>query len=275
MRHATFLLTMMAAAILLASGVALAENVRCPNRDNNLCVGTSGADTMTGTNRSDTIEARGGDDTTFGLGRRDMLFGGGGDDHLAGGTGKDVLDGGPSPGINYEILCGGAGNDVSKESTGYDNYAFADGWGQDTISGQGDTLSDGVDFSGDSGFCATVPVSADLTIDLGTGRAFETTGGEDGANTVSWSPPVAGTQTSAGVSVIERAIGGSGNDTITGSTHFNYLSGGGGGDTLNVADGAFDAVDCGFDQAADTVAADAQDSVSSCDGTGDTVIRVP
>jgi Ca2+-binding RTX toxin-like protein len=277
-RRTVLVLTVMAAAILLASGVALAKNVRCPNRDHHLCVGTNRSDTMTGTNRSDTIEARGGDDTVFGRGRRDRLFGDGGDDHLDGGPGNDVLDGGPSPGINYEILCGGAGNDVSRESTGYDNYVFADGWGKDTISGPGDFpsgVSDTVDFSGDFGFCATAPVTADLTIDLGAGKAFETAAGENSANTVSWSPAVAGTQTTAGVSVIENAYGGSGNDTITGSTYFDYVSGGGGGDTIDVADNAFDVVDCGFDQTADTVTADSQDSVSSCDGTGDTVTRVP
>jgi Ca2+-binding RTX toxin-like protein len=222
-------------------------------------------------------KGRGGDDTAFSRGGKDKVFGGDGDDHLDGGLGNDTLDGGPCPGVNHELLCGGAGNDVLRESTGSDKYLFADGWGQDTISGPGDPpsgVSDALDFSGDSGFCATVPVTVDLTIDLGAGKAFETAAGEDGANTVSWSPSVAGTQTTAGVSVIENTIGGSGADTITGSTHFNYVSGGGGGDTINVADGAFDAVDCGFDQAADTVNADSQDSVSSCDGSGDTVTRV-
>jgi len=84
---------------------------------------------------------------------------------------------------------------------------------------------------------------------------------------------VAGALTTVSVSGIENAFGGSGSDTITGSPCFNYVNGGGGGDTLYVADGSSDLVDRGFDQVADTVTADPQDSVSSC-GTEDTVTRV-
>ena len=75
MRRLILLLTVMAATLVVASGVALAVNK----------VGTNGPDTLRGTN---------GDDNLVGLGGNDDLFGLGGSDNLVGGEGKDWVLGG-------------------------------------------------------------------------------------------------------------------------------------------------------------------------------------
>jgi hypothetical protein len=62
-RRATVLIAIMGAAMLLASGVALAENVTCD--DTAPCHGTPEGDTITGTASGETIYAYGGADSVF------------------------------------------------------------------------------------------------------------------------------------------------------------------------------------------------------------------
>jgi Ca2+-binding RTX toxin-like protein len=135
MRRLVLLLTAMALALLLASGMAWALNE----------VGTNDPDTLRGTNRADNLSGRGGNDRVLGLGGRDNLLGGpgkdivlggnerrplGGDKNLVGGPGNDVVAGGLGsdnvvgeegndlmadgevPDQSEDILSGGAGNDV-------------------------------------------------------------------------------------------------------------------------------------------------------------------
>src|SRR5918995_4123083 len=63
MRRLVFVLTVMVAALFMASGVALAVTK----------IGTSGPDTLTGTNNSDTLVGNGGDDTLFSRAGNDTL----------------------------------------------------------------------------------------------------------------------------------------------------------------------------------------------------------
>jgi len=86
-RRVLFLLVAMAAAVVVASGVALAANViSCPG---GLCEGTTGDDEMTGTGETDYLYAKEGNDTLRGLGAFDDLRGGPGNDDLNGGGGND------------------------------------------------------------------------------------------------------------------------------------------------------------------------------------------
>jgi Ca2+-binding RTX toxin-like protein len=119
MRRVILLLTVMAAMLVLVSGVALAVNK----------IGTDGPDTLRGTNKADNL---------IGLGGNDRIFGGlRGNDTLLGGPGKDVVVGGTE---DYRRLggdktvVGGSGNDV-----------VAGGLGSDNVAGEGgnDYLSDG------------------------------------------------------------------------------------------------------------------------------------
>ncbi len=82
--RATLLLALMASALVVASGVAWAATISCPNRDGNLCVGTNNRDTMTDGTRADDMRARGGNDTLRASGGNDKLDGGPGNDSLQG-----------------------------------------------------------------------------------------------------------------------------------------------------------------------------------------------
>ena len=109
MRRTVLLVAVMAACLVLASGVALAVNK----------VGTNGNDVLRGTD---------GEDNLLGLGGQDDIFGRGGSDNLAGGAGKDnVLGGDERPGGGDKNLDGGSGNDFVGGGRGSDNIAGGDG----------------------------------------------------------------------------------------------------------------------------------------------------
>lgn len=263
MRRTAILAGAMAMLIFLVGGVALAKNISCPNRDNGLCLGTNGDDTLTGTNRADTIKARGGFDTVNARGGKDRVSGGDRGDLLEGGTGNDTLNGGANLDNELEGLIGGPGNDTLVESAGPDRHVFGAGWGRDQITGGAGTqpsFNDDVCFN-----CGPSPVTTGLTIDLAAGQAFETTAGSAGPNTVTWTP-----------GVIEHAFGGVGADAITGSTLDNVVYGFAGADSINVAgDGGGDSVNCGSDSAPDTVTRDAGDTLQGTSCDGDMIVTAP
>jgi Ca2+-binding RTX toxin-like protein len=116
-KRVILLIATMTAALVIASGVALAANISCPNRAGNLCVGTNNKDTMTGTARADDMRGRD---------RADRMSARAGNDRLTGGLGGDVLS--------------GQGDS--------DRYLFAGGWGQDRIPADGEGSGmDTLDFS--------------------------------------------------------------------------------------------------------------------------------
>ena len=110
MRRGALLLAVMAACLVMASGVALAVNK----------VGTDGHDVLRGTDGADNL---------LGLGGQDDLFGKGGSDNLVGGDGKDNVLGGDErrPGGGDKNLLGGSGNDVVLGGQGSDNIVGGDG----------------------------------------------------------------------------------------------------------------------------------------------------
>ncbi len=128
MRRLVLLLTVMAAALVVASGLALAVNK----------LGTNGPDTLKGTNGDDNLLGRGGNDTLFSLGGDDTLVGGEGKDNVLGGNerrpkgGDKVLDGGSGNdgvlgGTGSDNLTGGSGNDFVYGSLGSDNIMGEEG----------------------------------------------------------------------------------------------------------------------------------------------------
>ena len=112
MRRLVLLLTAMALALLLASGVALAVNR----------IGTDGPDTLRGTNGNDNLLGRGDNDILFALNGRDNLLGGPGNDwldtrrmgfrrgdkNMVGGSGNDAVIGGRGS----DNVLGEEGNDL-------------------------------------------------------------------------------------------------------------------------------------------------------------------
>jgi Ca2+-binding RTX toxin-like protein len=128
-------LTMMAATLVVVSGVALAVNK----------VGTNGPDTLKGTNGPDNLLGKGANDVLFSLAGRDNLLGEEGKDWVLGGNERRPLGG-------VKNLVGGPGNDGvpggedSDTLTGNSGNDFADGdVGPDKIlGGEGnDYLVDG------------------------------------------------------------------------------------------------------------------------------------
>lgn len=127
-KGALFVIGLMVAALVMASGVAWAATISCPNRAGSLCVGTNNKDTMIGRNRADEmrakdgpdiLKARGGNDTLFGHDGPDTLNGGRGKDTLSGGPGKDALSGDKADDI-YDFTINDFGNDTIIDTTNSD-----------------------------------------------------------------------------------------------------------------------------------------------------------
>ncbi len=110
MRRVILLLTVIAATLIVASGVALAVTK----------IGTNGPDTLRGTN---------GDDNLLGKGGNDKLFGLGGTDNLLGASGKDIVLGGNERSARGgdKNLVGGSGNDAVLGGLGADNILGEEG----------------------------------------------------------------------------------------------------------------------------------------------------
>jgi Ca2+-binding RTX toxin-like protein len=119
-KRAILLLTMMAAALLVASGVALAVSISCPNRPDSLgyhlCVGSSNSDTMTGTASRDRMYGYGGNDVILGENGNDSLVGMDGNDTILGGDGNDYMSGSSGD----DRLLGGSGEDLFVDWNGND-----------------------------------------------------------------------------------------------------------------------------------------------------------
>lgn len=103
MRRVTLMLAMMAVALVVGGGVALAA----------LFVGTSGRDDLRGTNRADEM---------YGLRGADEIRGRGGEDYIEGGTGPDDLFGND----NGDEIYGGKGDDRMFGGDGNDYLNSAD-----------------------------------------------------------------------------------------------------------------------------------------------------
>jgi Ca2+-binding RTX toxin-like protein len=114
MPRVILLLVMMAAMVVVSSGVALAVNK----------VGTNGPDTLRGTNGADNLLGKGGNDVLFSLAGRDTLLGGEGKDWVLGGNKRQPLGG-------VKTLVGGPGNDVI--ATGLDSGNSVGGVGNDFL----------------------------------------------------------------------------------------------------------------------------------------------
>jgi Ca2+-binding RTX toxin-like protein len=116
MRRVVFLLMVMAAALVLVSGVALAVDK----------IGTNGPDTLRGTNGNDDLLGRGGQDNMFSLNGTDNMLGGDGKDNVWAGTER-------GPGEGDKNLQGGSGNDSVLGGLGTDS--LLGGTGNDNVDG--------------------------------------------------------------------------------------------------------------------------------------------
>jgi len=90
-RRTILLMATMAAALIVAGGVALAETVNCNATPP--CHGTPEGDFMTGTVNGETIYAYGGNDFVNAGGGSDTVYGSDGNDGIEGGFSDDTLYG--------------------------------------------------------------------------------------------------------------------------------------------------------------------------------------
>ena len=97
MRRAFLLLAVMALALVVASGAAVAVSK----------TGDDGNNRLVGTNDRDTLAGGGGNDEVYGKGARDRLYGDSGRDLVQGGGGPDQLFGGQG----FDRVFGGRGDD--------------------------------------------------------------------------------------------------------------------------------------------------------------------
>jgi hypothetical protein len=123
MKRTMLLIASMMLALLVAAGVALAQdgvtkvcNTNChgTSRDDQL-IGTPNPNTIKGRNGADQIEGNGAKDTLNGNLGADAVYGGNGEDKLYGGGNDDYVQGG----IKKDYLGTGSGNDVVAAKDGF------------------------------------------------------------------------------------------------------------------------------------------------------------
>ncbi len=103
---------------------------------------------VVGSHGNNRIVGSAGDNVIDGLDGNDNLSGGRGADTLFGGAGLDILNGD----ADNDILVGGTGNDVMNGGTGLDTFVFANGFGNDTITGFDANATGGQDLMDISAF---------------------------------------------------------------------------------------------------------------------------
>ena len=148
-------MAVMAMAVLLSAGVAVAATVDC--FEGRGCTGTDAADTINGSDQGDEIDGGQAGDTIFGNDGGDFISGDAfgptdtstdGDDDISGGAGQDFL-------IGYgggDTLSGGVGRDFIEAIENSENS------GEDTVTGDGG-----------SDFIYAIDKTKD-TIDCGAGK---------------------------------------------------------------------------------------------------------
>jgi uncharacterized repeat protein (TIGR01451 family) len=213
-------------------------------------VGTSGNDTTktTGTAGNDVICGLGGDDTITGNAGSDILYGGAGGDTFNEGASANGAD----------AINGGAGTDTANYGSRVNPLSLSiDGAANDGEAGESDNLGTDVEnlnggsandtLSGSHGNNRLLGGTGDDVFDEGVAaNGSDTFFGGQGTDTISYASRTNALSVSLDDAVndgeagendnvstdLENVIGGSGNDTLTGSGVANVLTGNGGNDTL-------------------------------------------
>lgn len=224
--------------------------------DGDLLNGFGGNDALYGGIGSDTLDGGADNDTLYGETGSDTLIGGTGNDAMYGGANNDTLNAGGDDDSLYgqgdadtlngdagnDTLLGGAGADVLNGGTDIDLVSYQDATAGVTINLLDGTLNTG-DAQGDTylnieGFLGSN--YGDLFIGDNNANVFNGGGGSDTVSYAGHAPGVtvdlaAGMGTGGDVlQNFENVIGTDGNDTLTGNSAINVLSGGAGNDTYFV-----------------------------------------
>jgi hypothetical protein len=144
-RRTAMLVAAVLAALVAASGAALAENIAGGNGNNHLV----------GTGDRDVISGAGGNDDIYGRGDQDRLFGDTGDDDVFGGKAGDRLQ----SGLGQDDLFGQGGNDFANAIDGVPNDTVDCGGGNNDIAGIDDLFQVGAGADNVSQDCETLYVA--------------------------------------------------------------------------------------------------------------------
>ena len=119
MRRLSLLLAIMGMALVVITGVAIADTVNCISH--RACIGTDGPDTLYGSSSWDDMDARQGNDEMYGHEGFDFMSGDAYDARDTSTDGNDRIAGGQ----NYDEMYGYGGNDRFLGRSGGD-YIFAE-----------------------------------------------------------------------------------------------------------------------------------------------------
>jgi hypothetical protein len=128
MKRTMLLIALVMLALLVAAGVALAQDGVSKICNSN-CSGTDRDDQLSGTSKRNAIKGRGGADQIEGNGAKDTLNGNLGSDAVYGGNGEDKLYGGGNDdymqaGIKSDHIGTGSGNDVVAAKDGFKDQIY-------------------------------------------------------------------------------------------------------------------------------------------------------
>ncbi|MEW6567040.1 MAG: calcium-binding protein [Chloroflexota bacterium] len=220
-------------------------NLTAPQVEN--VTGGNGNDIIIGNDLNNNLSGGNGNDALSGGASNDTLTGGAGNDSLDGGDGNDNLNGS----AGNDVLTGGAGNDTLAGGAGDDVYRFDTdtSLGTDRVTEGASAGQDTLDFSGSStgvvvnlGVTTNQVVHPNLTLRLSAVQVEDAIGGDgddqltgsSAANTLSGG---AGADTLAGGLGDDRLFGGDGDDILDGGDGADTLSGEAGADTLTGGQG--------------------------------------
>jgi Ca2+-binding RTX toxin-like protein len=233
----------------------------------NTLTGGSGDDVVEGGGGNDVLNGGDGNDSAEGGDGTDAVFGDAGNDTLGGNAGIDGLVGGPgddsmSGGTGADSLDGGDGTDVVDYSDYLEPVSVRpNGIADDGVVNENDNVGSDVEGAiggtdddtlvGNDGNGTLDGGAGDDTLDGGGGS--DTMIGGTGSDTVSYATRTASVSVKIGTvggngeagendtvsGDVNRVVGGSGNDTISGDDDANILNGGLGNDTI-FGGGGFD-----------------------------------
>jgi Ca2+-binding RTX toxin-like protein len=209
------------------------DNIIYGNTGSNLLIGGAGNDGMRGGDGNDQLFGESGDDNLFGDDGIDYIVGGAGKDYIEGNDGpdalygedgNDLLDGGNS--FHTDILVGGAGNDTLDGASGLGDYDLLNGGAGDDIyfvdtpddltfeaAGEGvDTVRANINGAGYYLYAHTENLILEGNTPFGVGNEL--------ANQLT------------GNAIGNYLLGGLGNDTLNGKAGSDVLFGEGGADTF-------------------------------------------
>ena len=192
MRNTMTLLASAAFALLVASGVAMAASISCPNAPDGFCYGTNAGDGMYGTDFVDKMYGFHGADLMYGYDSADRMYGGdeiGWRDKIRGQRGEDLVQGNRGDDALYagngdDTAYGGRGDDLIQG--GYGNDVLSDGYGADRVNardGQKDLI-----ICGPGSDLIYLDAGLDVLRDCGTSSRAEASG-EASSEISSLAPP--------------------------------------------------------------------------------------